>query len=145
MKAVFQCEPSGITVAFDMELRPEAFFAGSGLHPGYALAEPPEDHAAIQFYQSYDLEEYLLQAMYEGGQFCGTFWDQEPDVGFHWALMPEQPEEQQHIENVVLMYGRAAKLESLKIPGAVGPRGGFETSLPAIKKAPLPNEVCDDP
>lgn len=99
-----------------MKEQPDAFFARDRMHPGYALGDVPAnlDYA---WTQEYSLEEYLLCAMYEGGEFCGHYYDcGEEQPTFTWALLPETPEDVQHIEQVILMYGRAARLKNLEEP-----------------------------
>ena len=115
MKVVINRVLRGDTMILPMEPRPEAFFADDGLQAGFALGTVPGD-MDYAWTQEYNLEEYLLCAMYEGGEFCGVHhnYDEDDLIEFTWALLPERPEDRQHIENVVLMYGRAAKLKKLK-------------------------------
>ena len=65
-------------------------------------------------------EERALSCLYEGGEFCGLWSDMTADSDdetprWAWALLPETAEDLQHIESIIVPYGRKEQWKDVPV------------------------------
>lgn len=93
-------------------------FCRSGLQsPGYSLLEGelPSFRTSSDFIRKHHVGEYLASEMYEGGKNCGVCYAEgKKEALFVWALMPESATDMEHIEKVILTYGRGPRVEPVE-------------------------------
>ena len=95
--------------ALPMRRDDQAFFGpGDSNGAGYVLTHEADDYL-VEKLQSPIGHEFILSAMYEGGELCGVYDSTDDDHGegvWSWALMPETEHDKRHINDVIVPYGR---------------------------------------
>lgn len=95
----------------DMQETNDAFYRGGESHFGFQMLTPVVMPLPIP--DTY-LAEYISCEMYEGGNVCGIYTDDDDKLAFSWALLPETRFEAQHIDQVILSYGRGGRVQPAK-------------------------------